>query len=120
MCSFIFSISFIFFGVKSLFTEGDSRLLGKQCRSMVTLQKPISIRGNVVSNTSYKDWVCQLSSETNKPFLTSCLSPPTITGPEEVKTDIYMKQTTHHEFKSACMKKFRCPPGDFIHMCIIK
>lgn len=27
--------------------------------------------------------MCQLSSETNKPFLTSCQSPPTITGPEQ-------------------------------------
>ena len=70
-------------GAKLLFTDGDVLLLRKRCRSMVTLQKQISIRGNVVSNAGYKDWVCQLSSETNKPFLTSCPSPPTITGPEE-------------------------------------
>lgn len=63
-------------------------------RSVVTFQKPFSIRGNVVSNPSYKDWVCQLSSETNKPFLTSC--PPTITSPKESKT-VIVEQTTYHE-----------------------
>lgn len=66
-----------------LFTEGDVLELRKPCRSVVTFQKPFSIRGNVVSNTSYKDWVCQPSFETNKPFLTSCQSPPTISGPKE-------------------------------------
>lgn len=63
-------------------------------RSVVTFQKPFSIRGNVVSNPSYKDWVCQLSSETNKPFLTSC--PPTITSPKESKT-VIVEQTTYYE-----------------------
>ena len=72
---------------------GDVLQLRKPCGSVVTFQKLFSIRGNVVSNTSYKDWVCQPSFETNKPFLTSCQSPPTISHPKEYKAA--MVEQTH-------------------------